>query len=378
MWLVGYLYNNNGMGTWCWEAAHALADAGESVTLVCSSTVSLPGPTTLPILRIAPAAPARSVSGKILEALGQLSAQGPHVMLEAARQLAEAGTPASFLLLNSTEFYVAEIDAPQLVTAWARGVLFRQYIARLRVHLHGVSHHAVRTILGTIGWWRKDWRTFRRADLVLGVTTPLVDELRAHGVGVELLHPCTHVSADPPIARDAHAPVRLLTAAVSLDDPRKRVLWMLDALRDWTGPNCTLTLVGESSARVRAAAAAITTPVEFTGALSREDVVQTMRTHDVFLFASELDDWGYVVTEAMSQGLAVVAPACSPFDEILGTTGALYAPGNLIAFRQALDDLLSRVDASRHATWERAHELFSRPRFVSRLRSIVLERLPHS
>src|ERR1700716_1427295 len=105
MWLVGYLYNNNGMGTWCWEAAHALADAGESVTLVCSPTVSLPGPTTIPILRVAAPAPARSIPGKILEAVGQLSAQGPRVMLEAARQLAEAGMPASHLLLNSTEFY---------------------------------------------------------------------------------------------------------------------------------------------------------------------------------------------------------------------------------------------------------------------------------
>jgi alpha-1,6-mannosyltransferase len=184
------------------------------------------------------------------------------------------------------------------------------------------------------------------------------------------------VPADPPLVRDAEAPVRLLTVAVSLDDPRKRVLWMLDALREWTGADCTLTLVGASSARVQAAAQALVTPVEFTGTLSREDVVRTMRTHDVFLFASELDDWGYVVAEAMSQGLAVVAPACSPFDEILGATGALYAPENPIAFRRALDDVLSRVGASRYATWERAHLLFSRARFADRLRSIVSERFP--
>lgn len=377
MWLVGYLYNNNGMGTWCWEAAHALADAGESVTLVCSPAVSLPGPTTLPILRVAAPARARSIPGKIREVVGQLSAQGPDVMLEAVRRLAAAGTPVSYVLLNSTEFYVTGIAAPQLVTAWARGVLFREYVARLRVHVHGLSHHAVRTIFGTIGWWRKDWRSFRRADLVLGVTSPLVEQLRAHGVNVELLHPCTHVSLRPPLVREAGAPVRLLTAAVALEDPRKRVLWMLNALREWTGTNCTLTLIGASSTGVQAAARALTIPVEFTGMLSREEVVRAMRTHDIFLFASELDDWGYVVTEAMSQGMAVVAPACSPFDEILGSTGALYAPHSPIAFRQALDALLSRVMSSRLAAWERAHDKFSRARFSSRLRSIVSERFPH-
>ena len=83
MWLVGYLYNNNGMGTWCWEAAHALAAAGEQVTLVCSPSVALPGPTNLRILRVAPPPRARSVAGKVIVELTQLSAHGPRVMREA-------------------------------------------------------------------------------------------------------------------------------------------------------------------------------------------------------------------------------------------------------------------------------------------------------
>lgn len=373
MWVVGYLYNNNGMGTWCWEAAHALAEAGEPVTLVCSPTVTLPGPTTLPILRVAPRPLPESIPGKILLALGQLSAQGPRVMRDAVRILDDVGTPATIVLLNSTEFYDPDVLVPQLVTAWARGILLRQYIARMKFHLHGVSHHSLRVILGTLGWWRKDWRSFHRADVVLAVTTPLAQELRGHGVRVELMHPCTHASSVAPAVRPPGNPVRLLTAAVSLGEPRKRVLWMLDALRDWAGTNCTLTLVGTPNEQLLAAARALSIPVEFTGSLSRDDVVRTMLAHDLFLFASILDDWGYVVTEAMAQGLAVIAPAIAPFDEILGETGALYAPDDPAALRHALDQLTPHVATARHKSWLRARSTFSRSAFVGRLRSVVAE-----
>src|SRR5258708_29201379 len=143
MWLVGYLYNNNGMGTWCWEAAHALADAGEPVTLVCSPTVVLPGPTTLSILRVAAASPARTPLGRVLVAVGQLSAQGPRVMRDAVQTLAAAGTPATMVLLNSTEFYDPVVEVPQLVTAWASGISLRDYLARSRVHRRGLSRHSL-------------------------------------------------------------------------------------------------------------------------------------------------------------------------------------------------------------------------------------------
>ncbi len=376
MWLVGYLYNNNGMGTWCWEAAHALAAAGEQVTLVCSPSVALPGPTDLRILRVAPPPRARSVAGKVIGELTQLSAHGPLVMREAVRELSAAGVPVTAILLNATEFFDPSLPCPQLVTAWARGVTLREYLARLGVQLRGVSRHSLRAFLGTLGWWRKDWYAFRRAGVVLAVSTPLQDELQSHGVRAELLHPCTHSASLPPLPRGAGQPVRLLSAAVSLDEPRKRIEWMLESLRKWHGTNCTLTLIGAPSARVRAVAGALDMPVEFTGALSRDAVVERMREHDVFLFASVLDDWGYVITEAMSQGMAVVAPNLSPFDEILGDTGALYGAHDASAFRAAVDRVLVDTEGARQRSWDRARRQFSRELFAARLFAVVAERFP--
>jgi glycosyltransferase involved in cell wall biosynthesis len=371
MWIVGYLYNNNGMGTWCWEAAHALAAAGEPVTLVCSPTVMLPGPTTIPVLRVAAPAQSRSAIVRMFSPGGMLSAHGARVMRDAVRCLADQGTPATRLLLNSTEFHDSEIPLPQFVTAWARGVRLHEYLGRLRIHHRGFSRETVRAFLGTIGWWRRDWYGFRHADAVLSVTSPLHDELRALGIHSELLHPCTHAPDASVPLRVGDPVVRLVTSAASLDDPRKRVLWMLDALRDWRGTGCTLTLIGAPSDAVRGAASRLEMPVEFAGTLSRDDAVLAMRSCDVFLFASALDDWGYVITEAMSQGLAVIAPAIAPFDEILDATGALYVMNEPGAFRQALDDLLPRFMSARQASWQSAHDRFSRAVFVQRLEWIA-------
>jgi glycosyltransferase involved in cell wall biosynthesis len=292
-------------------------------------------------------------------------------MRDAVQRLADQGTPATRLLLNSTEFYDATILLPQFVTAWARGVRLHEYLGRLRIHHRGFSRETVRAFLGAIGWWRRDWYGFRHADAVLSVTSPLNDELRALGVRTELLHPCTHAADSTPPARTGSTAIRLVTAAALLDDPRKRVLWMLEALSEWSGANCTMTLIGAPSDSVREAAARLEMPVEFTGSLSRNDAIGAMRSCDVFLFASVLDDWGYVITEAMSQGLTVIAPGIAPFNEILGDTGALYTVNDPGAFRRALDDLLPRFMSARQASWQSAHDRFSRTVFVRRLESIA-------
>src|SRR4051812_13854054 len=99
MWLVGYLFNNNGMGTWCWEAAHALAEAGENVVLVCASDVVFPGSTSVPVLRIeAPAL--RTVGEKLFANGGLLSRHGPRVMRSAVHVLEAQGHEVTRILLN--------------------------------------------------------------------------------------------------------------------------------------------------------------------------------------------------------------------------------------------------------------------------------------
>lgn len=375
MWVVGYLFNNNGMGTWCWEAAHALAERGERVTLVCAADVVLPGHTTVPILRIATPPRPTGVGGKLVELMRTMSASGPRVMRDAVHRLGEEGTPPSVLLLNSTEFFDPDIRVPQMVVAWASGITLRDYASRLRFHLRGFTRASIRILLGTIGWWRRDWRGYRGADVVLAVTARLQRELRSHGVPAVLLHPCTRASSSPPVVDGRQPGMRLLIAAASLEEPRKQVSWMLRALRG-APDTWSLTLIGAAGESVAHELSALAIRPRLLGALSREDTVREMGAHDVLLFASALDDWGYVIAEAMSQGLAVTAPRAAPFDEILGDTGALYSPGDPASFLSAIALIERSVVVARFSAWQRARTMFDGERFVSTLRSAA-ERMSH-
>jgi glycosyltransferase involved in cell wall biosynthesis len=369
MWLVGYLFNNNGMGTWCWEAAHALASAGESVTLVCSTSVQLPGHTDIPLLRVDPP-PMLSVGRRVLGDGGLVSRHGPRVMRHAVAALARQGRQPHTLLLNSTEFLDASIPSRQFVVAWARGVTLTEYITRYRERGHDSARESLRAAMSTLGWWRRDWNGYRGAHGTLAVCTPLLRELQAHGVKAALVYPCTHVPARPR-RRDGMGTLRLVMAAADLNEPRKRVKWMLDALAQGTRANATLTLIGHADDDLRAAAARVPFPASFVGAMSRDAALQELRTHDVFLFASLLDDWGYVLTEAMANGLAVVAPDSSPFDEILGSSGARYAVHDPLAFLAAVNEVSGDVEGARQRCWERARDAFSRDAFLRQLRDAV-------
>ena len=371
MWLVGYAYNHNGMGSWCLEAAHALADAGEPVALVCSPELKLPEGLPFEVLRVRSITYAPTLAGRLSEELHRLSTAGPRVMRGAIQQLGDRGVTVRALLLNSSEFFDPSLSPPQLVTAWARDITLGAYLARLRTHLQGVSLHSWRMTLDAIGWWRRDWFAFRGADLVLGVSQALTDELQRAGVRAVLLHPCISLPDGDPRPRAHDGEVHLVIVAESLALPRKRVVWMLEALRDWNVAGISLTLLGEASSAVREAAQATGIPVHFLGRVAREEVQRAMRDGDVFLFASLLDDWGYVLAEAMSHGMAVVAPDASPFDEIVGRAGVRFAPSSPDDFRRAVVEACDRLDQLPRLATERARTQFSRQSFVTRLHALM-------
>jgi glycosyltransferase involved in cell wall biosynthesis len=370
MWLVGYLFNNNGMGTWCWETAHALSSAGEDVVLLCASDVVLPGDASFQVLRVDPPS-LDGLHARLWSDGGMLSRHGPRVVREAARQLGEKGHHISHVLLNSTEFFDETIGLPQYVVAWARGISLGHYLWRLRARLAALRRPraVVRSLLSTVGWWRRDWFAYRHAKRVLAVSVTLCRELRARGVDADLLYPCTHGEGRQEVRERSRVP-RLVTSAIDLDDPRKQVLWMVRALKSLGAP-ATLTLIGEASDELRHAVGELPFEAHVVGALPRDEALELMQQHDIFLFASALDDWGYVVSEAMVAGLAVVAPGIPPFAEMLGDTGTLYPAGDARAFVQGIQLLISRLIDARAETQRRAAAAFSREAFVARLREIV-------
>ena len=81
---VALLYNQNGMASWCWEAAHALHELGRNVLLIAANDVPLPGSPEVEVVRIDVAgrsAQRRIGIGKTLSAAADLVAAGPDGLL---------------------------------------------------------------------------------------------------------------------------------------------------------------------------------------------------------------------------------------------------------------------------------------------------------
>lgn len=361
------------MATWCWEAAHALAESGDDVTLLVLDGVPLPGEPnpTVRIHRLArPVRDTRFIA-KLRAEFGRLSARPDPVMgafVAAERSASENPT----LLLNHSGLVDPTLPACQFVAAWARESRLMDYLMRIPRHVASANPVAVvRVAFDAIGWWRRDWQGYRNATMVLATTRCFRDELARVGVRVMTVPPCVRVPAHP-VPQPSPSPVRMISAALQLDEPRKRVAWMLDALRDFQtrGRALELTLVGSASPGIERRAAHAAIDVRFTGPLSRPAFLAELEAHHIFLFASALDDWGYVVAEAMSRGRAVVVPDTPPFDEMVADGGIRFgnSPGS---FRDSLDRAIDTAEALGHAAHRQARQQFSHDAFALAVRSIA-------
>ncbi|KAK6120287.1 hypothetical protein DH2020_045978 [Rehmannia glutinosa] len=87
-------------------------------------------------------------------------------------------------------------------------------------------------------------------------------------------------------------------------------------------------------------------PAVFTGTLQGDELSQAYASGDVFITPSESETLGFVVLEAMSSGLPVVATRAGGIPDIIpedhqGKTGYLFNPGDL-------DDCLSKLKPLLH------------------------------
>jgi glycosyltransferase involved in cell wall biosynthesis len=225
------------------------------------------------------------------------------------------------------------------VAAWAYPPDLLAYLRKIPLVVPDKSFKAfARTAFSSLGWWRKDWRAYREADRTLAVTGALLKSLRRRSVACDLVYPGTSVSPASDRVGDV---IRLLMAAVNLGDSRKRIVWMLEAMTEMRPPGVILQLAGEPDDAVRRAAAGIHFPVEFLGHLKRQDLQVVMQSAHIFCFGSLLDDWGYVLAEAMANGLVPVAPAISPYDEILNGVGLCYSQNSRDDFVRVLYSAIS-------------------------------------
>lgn len=83
--------------------------------------------------------------------------------------------------------------------------------------------------------------------------------------------------------------------------------------------------------------------LEFTGRVSRADVIQAYASADVFVLPSLFEPFGIVLLEAMAAGLPIVASRVGGIPDVVedGKTGILVEPRNAQALSRAIEILIT-------------------------------------
>ncbi|NNG40090.1 glycosyltransferase [Flexivirga sp. ID2601S] len=182
--------------------------------------------------------------------------------------------------------------------------------------------------------------------------------------------------ADDPRPTPSGAPVIGMVGRLSETKGQRELVQALPAVLA-AHPRARLRLVGsamfgqdgyEEELRAEVDALGLTDTVSFTGQVEADDIPAALAGFSVAVHASPVPEpFGQVVTEAMAQGVPVVATAAGGTLEIVAPTdvafdrplGLLTPPGNVPALADAMIAVLDdRQDAERRA--RRAHDYVQR------------------
>ncbi len=121
----------------------------------------------------------------------------------------------------------------------------------------------------------------------------------------------------------ADAPLLLYVGRLAPEKRLDSLCAVLDAL-----PDARLAFVGDGPDRHRLKRCFARRPVTFTGFLSGDELAAAYASADVFVMPSTTETLGFVVLEAMSSGLPVVAAAAGGLVDLVrhGSNGVLYDP----------------------------------------------------
>jgi len=120
-------------------------------------------------------------------------------------------------------------------------------------------------------------------------------------------------------------PEKTLLLYVGRIAKEKRIDWLLPVLQ--ANPDLRLAIVGDGPALTDLKERFRGAPTVFTGYLHGEDLAQAYASADIFAFPGANETFGNVVLEAMSSGLAVVAPNAGGVLDFVenGKNGLLFA-----------------------------------------------------
>lgn len=191
----------------------------------------------------------------------------------------------------------------------------------------------------------------RAADLTLVTSTVLATELKAarvaaaykirlwhKGVDSESFHPRyrSHEMRVHLTNGEPQKPLIIHVGRLGVEKNLEFFKMLMDRL-----PNVRLAFIGDGPYRMELEEMFAGMPVVFTGMLHGEELSQAYASGDIFVTPSESETLGFVVLEAMSSGVPVVAARAGGIPDIVsaeeeGKTGFLFTPGDI-------DDCLHKI-----------------------------------
>ncbi|HTO55568.1 MAG TPA: glycosyltransferase family 1 protein [Myxococcota bacterium] len=139
-------------------------------------------------------------------------------------------------------------------------------------------------------------------------------------------------------------PLAVYVGRLAREKNLERLGEILDAV-----PDASLALVGDGPDRERLEAVFRGRPVVFTGFLSGKALAEAYASGDVFAMPSETETLGFVVLEAMSSGVPVVAADAGGVRQLVrhDETGLLFDPAAPGALGKTVAELLASRDRQR-------------------------------
>ncbi len=165
------------------------------------------------------------------------------------------------------------------------------------------------------------------------------------------------------------APILLYAGRVAPEKSLELLAPVLDEL-----PACRLAIVGDGPARESLERVFAERPTRFLGFLRGEELASAFASADLFVMPSRTETLGFVVLEAMSAGLPIVAAPGGGIPDLVreGETGRLVDPTDAKRFADAIRGLLEN-DARRARHAAEARRFAEGCDWTSETRALVAE-----
>ena len=347
--VVAYLYNQNGMGSWCIEASKAMTQNGHNVVLIKNNEIILPNNFIIPSIDFDfwPSTQNLAFINKVFLGLKKYIIILPffkknNVQLnELNKHIETHFFKPDIYLLNQSNLINTDVLIPQFVVAWAYKPTLSDYLRRAIIMGKINNTHFVE-LVRALTWHASDVYAYKNAASVLCVTEKLKTEISKITPNAFVVHPSYMQEINTVLeeVKHNHKEIKLCIMSLYLNDLRKGVYWMLKAISLLKNKHqFAITLIGYADNKFIDHLNSLGLKISFTGFLNREAAINILQQQHVLLFGSVIDDWGFVQVEAMANGLMVIAPNEHPCDEIVLREDFLYKKNDPIDFSQKIEKL---------------------------------------